>query len=184
VPKNPYEDYDSFHQSIRDMVDRGEIPERFMKACSDMLTERRSDGSLAHVLRNCPIDTEVPVFDASDSVNDKYRLKATYVGEGFLELFSQLTDTPLLAYTTRNNGDFFHDVYADSRYAGTQTQKSDGELFIHNDRTAHPVRADFLALLGMRCPTRTTCSAEHTRRCSSEDVTTPHQSTRPTVRTA
>lgn len=34
----------------------------------------------------------------------------------------------------------------------TQTQKSDGELFFHNDRTAHPVRADYLALLGMRCP--------------------------------
>ena len=29
---------------------------------------------------------------------------------------------------------------------------SDGELTFHNDRTAHPVRADFITLLGMRCP--------------------------------
>ncbi|WP_238714869.1 MULTISPECIES: TauD/TfdA family dioxygenase [Tenebrionibacter/Tenebrionicola group] len=65
-------------------------------------------------------------------------------------MFAQLTDSPLLAYRTRNNGDFFHDVYADKKYSNTQTQKTDGELYFHNDRTAHPVRADFLSLLGMR----------------------------------
>lgn len=152
VPKNPYDDYDAFHDSVRDLIDSGEVPERFAAACAAILAERRSGGSLAHLIRNCPRDEELPLFDQDDSVEDKYKKKLTFIGEAFLELFSQLTDTPLLAYTTRNNGDFFHDVYADSRYTGTQTQKSDGELFIHNDRTAHPVRADFLALLGMRCP--------------------------------
>ncbi|PHM73819.1 TauD/TfdA family dioxygenase [Xenorhabdus kozodoii] len=84
-------------------------------------------------------------------MNDKYRKKTTFIGESLLELFSQLTDSPLLAYQTRNNGDFFHDVYAHKKYSNTQTQKTDGELYFHNDRTAHPVRADFLSLLGMRC---------------------------------
>jgi hypothetical protein len=69
-----------------------------------------------------------------------------------LQLFATLTQTPLLAYTTRNNADFFHDVYAMSRYRSTQTQKTDGELYFHNDRTAHEVRADYLTLRGMRCP--------------------------------
>ncbi|WP_247618070.1 hypothetical protein [Pseudomonas syringae] len=29
---------------------------------------------------------------------------------------------------------------------------SDSELVFHNDRTAHKVRADYITLLGMRCP--------------------------------
>ncbi|WP_152640403.1 taurine catabolism dioxygenase TauD [Xanthomonas sp. MUS 060] len=91
------------------------------------------------------------MFDQDDPVADKYRQKKTFVAEGFLALFAELTATPLLAYSTRNNGDFFHDVYAHNRYRNTQTQKTDGELYFHNDRTAHPVRADFLSLLGMRC---------------------------------
>jgi len=56
-----------------------------------------------------------------------------------------------MVYRTRNNGDFFHDVYVHKRYLNSQTQKTDGELYFHNDRTAHPVRADFLYLLGMCC---------------------------------
>ena len=32
------------------------------------------------------------------------------------------------------------------------TGYSDSELFFHNDRTAHPVRADYTSLLGLRCP--------------------------------
>ena len=60
-------------------------------------------------------------------------------------------DFPLLGYTTRNNGDFFHDVYSHQKYTETQTQKTDKELYFHNDRTAHEVRADYLLLLGMRC---------------------------------
>ena len=36
-------------------------------------------------------------------------------------------------------------------YLNTQTQKTDSDLYFHNDRTAHTVRADVLCLLGMRC---------------------------------
>src|SRR5581483_677374 len=57
----------------------------------------------------------------------------------------------LLAYA-RNHGDFFIDVTAINKYSGMLTGFSDSELYYHNDRTAHPVRADYIALLGMRCP--------------------------------
>ncbi|MFC1431092.1 TauD/TfdA family dioxygenase [Streptacidiphilus sp. N1-3] len=152
VAKSPYEDYPAFSAAVRDVVDRDEVPGFFQELCTTVRTQRESGESDAHVLRNCPIDEEIPLFDQEDPVADKYRKKTTFVGETFLELFGQLVGTPLLAYETRNNGDFFHDVYAVNRYTGTQTQKTDSELFFHNDRTAHPVRADFLALLGMRCP--------------------------------
>ncbi|WP_230474832.1 TauD/TfdA family dioxygenase [Dyella monticola] len=105
----------------------------------------------AHLLRNAPLDEHIPLFDHRDPIQDKYRKKKSFIGESLLELFAQLTDSPLLAYETRNNGDFFHDVYAHKKYSQTQTQKTDGELFFHNDRTAHSVRADYLSLLGMRC---------------------------------
>ena len=108
---------------------------------------------LNRTLVNCPIDKAIPDLDPRDPVQDKYRQKKTFVGEAFLELVAQLFEMPLLAYTTRNNGDFFQDVHPVEAYYATQTQKTDGELYYHNDRTAHPVRPDYLALLGMRsCP--------------------------------
>ncbi|WP_037603351.1 TauD/TfdA family dioxygenase [Streptacidiphilus rugosus] len=152
VAKNPYEDYSAFSAAVGDVLARGEVPAYFLQACATVRAQRESGESDAHVLRNCPVDAEIPLFEQDDPVADKYRKKTTFVGETFLELFGQVVGTPLLAYETRNNGDFFHDVYAVNRYTGTQTQKTDSELYFHNDRTAHPVRADFLALLGMRCP--------------------------------
>jgi hypothetical protein len=151
VDKNPYDDYEAFSDAVGDLIDRKEVPAFFADVCAEITGERESGKSDAHVLRNVPIDDEIPVFDQEDPVAEKYLKKKTFIGEALLELFGQLTGTPLLAYETRNNGDFFHDVYAVNKYSGTQTQKTDSELFFHNDRTAHPVRADFLALLGMRC---------------------------------
>jgi L-asparagine oxygenase len=150
VKCSPYQDYKSFANAVRDNVENGKLPDFFHNVCKDLVKERRQYKRYAHLLRNCPIDKEIPYFDQSNPVRDKYSKKRTFVGEALLELIAVLTDTPLLAYDTRNNGDFFHDVYADNKYSGTQTQKTDGELFFHNDRTAHAVRADYLSLLGMR----------------------------------
>jgi hypothetical protein len=152
LPANPYTDYESFHRTVRELIDREAFPASFVEACHQVKRQRVQAVTYAHVLANCPLDGDIPVFDQDDPVKDKYTKKKTFVGEAMLELVGQLTGTPLLAYVTRNNGDFFHDVYAANRYSGTQTQKSDTDLFWHNDRTAHAVRADYLALLGMRCP--------------------------------
>ncbi|MFF9343118.1 MULTISPECIES: TauD/TfdA family dioxygenase [unclassified Streptomyces] len=150
---DPYKDYDKFREAIGRLIAEGRVPAGFMTACAAVAAQRAAKETYAHVLSNCPLDADIPVFDQENPVDDKYLRKQTFVGEGMLELLAQLTATPLLSYATRNNGDFFHDVYADNRYSGTQTQKTDWELYWHNDRTAHPVRADYLALLGMRCPT-------------------------------
>lgn len=153
LPVSPYHDYEKFRVTVRDLVARGAIPTAFVDACNTIKRQRDAKETYAHLIASCPLDDHIPVFDQNDPVEDKYRQKTTFVAEGVLELLGQLTATPLLAYATRNNGDFFHDVYADNRYSYTQTQKTDWELYWHNDRTAHPVRADYLALLGMRCPT-------------------------------
>ncbi|TDB95654.1 taurine catabolism dioxygenase TauD, partial [Micromonospora fluostatini] len=108
--------------------------------------------SNAHVLRNCPIDEEIPVLTGADPVADKRAKKKTFVGEAFLALVAALSRTPLMAYSSRNDGDFFTDVVAIDKYHGMQTGFSDSELVYHNDRTAHWARADYIALLGLRCP--------------------------------
>jgi len=124
------------------------------RACfADGIRADRASGSCStHVLRNCPTDRDLPELGHDDPQADKYALKKTFVAEAFLELVARLAETPLLSYATRFNGDFFTDVYAIDKYSGKQTGYSDGELVFHNDRTAHPVRADYISLLGMRCP--------------------------------
>ncbi|MDO0924684.1 TauD/TfdA family dioxygenase [Streptomyces sp. TG1A-8] len=151
VGKHPYEDYAAFSRAITDLIDQGRVPAFFTEVCVRVKDERRSGVSQAHVLRNVPIDAEVPVLDHDDPVSDKHRKKKTFVGEALLELFNQLVGTPLLTYA-RNRGDFFTDVVAYNRFDGMFTGYSDSELYFHNDRTAHPVRADYISLLGMRCP--------------------------------
>jgi L-asparagine oxygenase len=154
VDRNPYADYPAFSRSVADVAASGAVPGSFTEVCTRIRDDRRSGASSAHVLRNCPIDNFVPELNGDHPLEDKYEKKTTFIGEAFLELLAQLVETPLLAYASRFNGDFFIDVIAHKKYAGQQSGFSDGELVYHNDRTAHPVRADFTALLGMRCSDR------------------------------
>lgn len=149
---NPYKAYTEFQVQIANLISSGKISKSFVDALQKVKDDRASATTYAHVFGNCPVDDEIPQLDQDDALNDKYAKKKTFVGEGLLELQAQFLGTPILAYTTRNNGDFFQDVYADNKFNGTQTQKTDGELYWHNERTAHPVRADFISLLGMRTP--------------------------------
>ncbi|MGW3238841.1 taurine catabolism dioxygenase TauD [Streptomyces olivaceus] len=152
LPKNPYDDVVAFDAATADLVDSGAVPAYFVEVCDRIREERAAGGSQAHVLRNCPLDEDIPLLDLDDPIADKHAKKHTFVGEAFLALFGKLVATPLLSYGTRFNGAFFVDVIAINKYSGLQTGFSDSELVYHNERTAHPVRADFISLLGMRCP--------------------------------
>lgn len=151
VDKNPYEDYEAFSHAVGDLVDRGDVPQFFLDVCARIRADRENGVSDAHVLRNVPIDADLPDLGNDDPVSVKHAEKKTFIGEALLELFGKLMGNPLLAYA-RNRGDFFTDVVAFDKYSGKLTGYSDSELYFHNDRTAHEVRADYIALLGMRCP--------------------------------
>ena len=157
VTADPYKSYCSFRDEVEDLVRLGESRSpHFVKLCQSVVADRRN-GLNVHLVKNCVIDKDVPIYDSDDPVTSKYRKKETFVAEGFLLLFSLLTKTPILGYETRNNGDMYQDVFAQSKYSGTQTQKTDGELYFHNDRTAHRIRAEFLYLLGMRANPQNLC---------------------------
>lgn len=152
VGANPYRDPVAFAKEVAGLAERAEVLGALPGVAERVRKDRESGTAFAHALRNCPVDEHIPLLDQEDPLSDKYAKKTTFVGEAFLQLFGHLAGTPLLAYGTRFNGDFFTDVIAINRYIGKQTGYSDGELAYHNDRTAHPVRADYITLLGMRCP--------------------------------
>jgi L-asparagine oxygenase len=152
VSAHPYQDPVAFSKEVTGLIDRAEVPPAMVEATNRIRKDRETGAGYAHALRNCPLDEQIPLLDQDDPLADKYAKKTTFIAESLLQLFGHLVGTPLLAYGTRFNGDFFIDVIAINRYRGKQTGFSDGELAFHNDRTAHPVRADYITLLGMRCP--------------------------------
>ncbi|HEY0524161.1 MAG TPA: TauD/TfdA family dioxygenase [Stellaceae bacterium] len=151
VNVSPYADFAAFDAEIDSLSRWGSLPDGLYDIVEGMKADRAEDRH-AHYLVNCPIDETVPYLDHENPVADKLLKKRTFVSEAFLQLLMKLLDNPPLAYETRNDGHFFHDVLSQAKYTNTQTQKTDGELYYHNDRTAHPIRADYLLLLGLRCP--------------------------------
>lgn len=152
ITVNPYVDYVGFKLAVAEICQYKEVPTFFVDICKAIRQQRSAGESDIHVLRNCPRDIDLPELDQDNPVSDKYKRKKTFIGEALLETFSLLTETPLLAYGSRHNGDFFTDVVAIRKYSGQLTGFSDSELVYHNDRTAHDVRADYVTLLGLRCP--------------------------------
>jgi hypothetical protein len=151
VSISPYTDYPGFKRKVGQKIEAGVMPDFFVQLCG-LIAADRADGNRVHVLKRCPVDREIVDLNLDDPVADKYRLKRTFVGEAFLEAFALLLGNPLLSYKTRNNGDFFTDVVTINRFRGKRTGFTDGDLIFHNDRTSHNVRADFITLLGLRCP--------------------------------
>lgn len=151
LKSNPYSSYENFKKEVTATIENFLIDLKALLFFKEISESRKNGNDNVFLIKNCPIDENLPEFNHNDSLNDKYTRKASFVAEAFLEVFAQYTDNPILAYDTRSNGDFFHDVYAQDQYKNTQTQKTDSELYLHNDRTAHPIRADYLNLLGMRC---------------------------------
>jgi len=152
ITAHPYADYAGHARQVSALVQCGDVPRSLVALCDRIREDREQGRSNIHLLRHCPIDAELPRLDLDDPVADKHAKKKTFIGEALLALMARLLQTPLLAYGSRNNGDFFTDVIAINRYSGMQTGFSDSELVFHNDRTAHSVRADYIALLGLRCP--------------------------------
>ncbi|MBK2125298.1 TauD/TfdA family dioxygenase [Fangia hongkongensis] len=152
IKSHPYDSYNAFTDELDGIINSGKIPAFFHEICHKIKEDRTTGKSSAHVLRNCPVDADIPELDQEDPFKDKLAKKKTFVGEAFLALFSKLTATPLLAYGNRFEGSFFADVIAVNKYSGYDSQFGDTELAYHNDRSAHEVRADFVTLLGTRCP--------------------------------
>ncbi len=149
VASNPYREYAQFRKEVREVAAGGEAPARFTEFCA-AVAHRDMARRPVVVVENCPLDPELPVFGEEDPVADKYRMKRTFVAEGFLALHAELTGVDLIGHATVNNGDFFHDVHPKRSMFGTQSQKGLGTLRFHRDLTNHPASPQQVSQLMLR----------------------------------
>lgn len=150
IKSNPYFEHEIFKSEIQGLISSNKIPNGLIEICNNINKERILQGIHVHVLSNCVIDRNLPDLNLDDPVNDKYLSKKTFYAECFMELIAQLQNTPIFAYESRNNGDYYTDLVAFNKYKGKKTGFTDGDLVYHSDRTYHPVRADYVSLLGLK----------------------------------
>lgn len=146
---SPYGDYEGFLEWIRDLVRVNRSDWRYATFC-DGLRDRDYAENPIILVRNCPIDRDLPVFDPADPVGSKYTRKRTFATESFLALHAVLTGTETVAHASVNGGDFFHDIYPKESMYDTQSQKTLKTLRFHRDFTNHFVRPNFVNTIVLR----------------------------------
>lgn len=152
IPHNPYTSYRAFKEGVSQLIRSTTLSASLLDTIQTIKLDRSCEKSHVHVLANCPIEPELPHLDLDNPVENKYQHKKTFISEGFMELMSQLFETPLFSYQTRNNGDFFTDLVSFKKFKGKKTGFTDGDLIYHSDRSYHSVRADYVSLLGLQVP--------------------------------
>lgn len=153
IDVSPYEDHDGFMAAVGELVEAGRIPDRLVALCTAVKGwDRREQPFL--LVRNCPIDRDVPIFDFDQPVECKRACKRTFIAEGFLALYALLTGTPPIGYANVNEGDVFQDIYPKASMRDTQSQKALGPIRFHKDLANHFVRPDYVNMLSMRADSR------------------------------
>lgn len=146
---SPYQSYSKFQTAVQGLFISGAIP----KWLIDLGTQIRNldyHQSPAIILRNCPTDEKLRVFNHDDPVADKRQVKDQFISEGFLQLYSMLNNSHPMAYKSINGGDHFHDIYAKKGLLKSQSQKSSVTLGFHNDLPNSVVRPCWVNILCMR----------------------------------
>ncbi|GGQ10236.1 TauD/TfdA family dioxygenase [Streptomyces roseolilacinus] len=149
IATSPYSDFDSYISDVSRLHRDQRIGSRFTDFCEMSMLRDFAERPLV-VIGNAPIDLDLPRFDSADPVREKYRLKKTFVAEGFLAAYAVLTGTEIIGHLSVNGGDFFHDIYPKESMFNTQSQKTLGTLKFHRDFTNHFVSPDFVNTLTLR----------------------------------
>jgi hypothetical protein len=146
---NPYREYAQFVEQIKELADDPALPGR-VRAFIEGLRHRAWSAEPLVRASNCPIDPVLPLLDPKDPVACKYGVKTTFVAEGFLALWGELTGTEIISHRSVNDGDRFHDIFPKESMYTSQSQKTLGTLRFHRDFTNHFVSPDFVNTLVLR----------------------------------
>ncbi|MET8680905.1 hypothetical protein ABZW18_25815 [Streptomyces sp. NPDC004647] len=149
VIAHPYTKFDTFMEELARLRGDSRLPTRFLDFCEASMLRDFAEEPFV-VIGNAPIDVHLPRFSSTDPVGEKYRLKNTFVAEGFLGLYAILTGTEIIGHLSVNKGDFFHDIYPKESMYDTQSQKTLKTLRFHRDFTNHFVCPDFVNTLTLR----------------------------------
>ena len=146
---NPYREYAQFVEQVKELADDPVLPGRVRQFIEDLRLRAWTAEPLVRA-SNCPIDPVLPLLDPKDPVTCKYRTKATFVAEGFLALWAELTGTEIISHRSVNDGDRFHDIFPKESMYTSQSQKTLGTLRFHRDFTNHFVSPDFVTTMVLR----------------------------------
>jgi len=149
IKQNPYLQYEKFAGAVSVIAQSNEISSSFKDKC---INKKNSDLSVDpfFVIRNAPVDPDLPYLDYSSPVTDKRTRKATYVAEGFLQLYAKLMAQEPIGYMNDNDGDIFQDIHPMKRMNDTQSQKTSKNICFHKELTSHFVRPDWVNVMGLR----------------------------------
>lgn len=150
IRTNPYKSYAGFRSDVlRVMAETGPVPEDFRRLCCAKRRVNSFDDPYV-LLKNCPVDPELPMLDLDNPVVDKRNRKTTYVAEAFLVLYAELMGQQPIGYINVNDGDVFQDIHPMRSLMATQSQKAAKSIFFHKDLANHFVRPDWVNILGLR----------------------------------
>lgn len=148
VSVDPYMDYPGFRSAVRDIASNFSGTET-----ADFLETTMERDQLEHpcvTMGNAPIDDKLPMLDFVNAVADKRKRKTTYVSEGFLQLYAELTGQHAIGYRNVNDGDVFQDIHPMKHLADSQSQKALNDIAFHKDLANHFVRPDWVSIVGLR----------------------------------
>jgi L-asparagine oxygenase len=146
---SPYKNYSGFDAELSEILDGGDVPRSFVEFCLHKREANTFEEPYV-VLRNCPIDENLPFLDFDEPVIDKRNRKTTYVAEGFMLLYAKLMKQEPIGYANVNDGDIFSDIHPKRDLVNSQSSKTLKPIFFHKDYPNHFVRPDWVNLLGLR----------------------------------
>lgn len=149
VSEDPYIDVELFKLEIFNLIKYQKIPHWFLEICGEWTNTNKFDHPM-FLLKNVPIDKDLPVLNFRNPILAKYRLKKTNISECFLELFSQLCGQESIGYKFVNTGDIYQDIHPLESLKDTQSQKAIGNLGFHKDLANHFVKPDFVNIICLR----------------------------------
>lgn len=151
---NPNADYAGFQAEVmRVVAESGAIAEDFRNLCNVKKFANQYEEPYI-LLKNCPVDPELPMLDLDTPVVDKHNRKTTYVAEAFLLLYAEMMGQQPIGYINVNDGDVFQDIHPMRSLMETQSQKAAKTIFFHKDLANHFVRPDWVNILGLRASDR------------------------------
>src|SRR5215468_3365838 len=140
---SPFMSYEKHLSEIQAVVQHSDFPQRIRRLCEERKRLDEVEFPFAYI-KNCPIDPELPEFGWDNPVEDKRRLKKTFVAEGVLSMFAILFDTPVVGHLSANDGDAFHDIRPMKALAASQSQKALKDLRFPKDFVGHYARPDYV----------------------------------------
>jgi hypothetical protein len=150
ITDSPYEDYSAFSRRVCSLVENGiKLSNPFYGLCTAKKNANLYEDPYV-MLKNCPVDPELPYLDLESPVVDKRKRKKTYVAEAFLEFYARVMGQEPIGYINVNDGDIFQDIHPMRELMDTQSQKGAKTIYFHKDLANHFVRPDWVNILGLR----------------------------------